>query len=79
MVITADHGCDPAYTGTDHTREYVPLLMYGAPVKSNDNNETVTYDSFADLGATLADYFGVSYHGAGTSFAEMVLINSMKE
>ena len=74
VVITADHGCDPAYTGTDHTREYVPLLMYGASIQSNDNNEMVTYNSFADLGATLADYFEISYHGAGESFADTVFL-----
>ena len=72
VVLTADHGCDPAFTGTDHTREYVPLLLYGNAVTANTNDTPVTYPSFADLGATIADYFGVPYTGYGTSFAKTV-------
>ena len=72
VVLTADHGCDPGYTGTDHTREYVPLLLYGNAVVSNKTNELITYPSFADLGATIADYFEVPYTGYGTSFAKTV-------
>lgn len=68
LVITADHGCDPGYRGTDHTREYVPLLFYGRQVKANGVADS--RDSFADLAATLADYFAVAYTGAGVSFAE---------
>ena len=72
IVLTADHGCDPGYTGTDHTREYVPLLLYGNAVVSNKTNELITYPSFADLGATIADYFDAPYTGYGTSFAKTV-------
>ena len=76
VVLTADHGCDPAFTGTDHTREYVPLFVYGANVLYNRTNSVTTYPSFADLGATIADYFGIAYTGAGNSFAQDVFINA---
>ena len=72
VVLTADHGCDPAFTGTDHTREYVPLLLYGNAVTANTDDTLTTYPSFADLGAAIADYFGVPYTGYGTSFAKTV-------
>ena len=57
LVITADHGNDPTYRGTDHTREYVPLLAY-APSRHAGSDLGVR-SSFCDLGATVADYFGV--------------------
>lgn len=58
LMITADHGNDPTYSGTDHTREQVPLLMYSPSMKqSADLGEA---DSFADIGATIADNFGVA-------------------
>jgi len=65
VIITADHGNDPTYTGTDHTREYVPLLawIHGGPVGANLG----TRSSFADVGATLADFFGADW-SPGTSF-----------
>lgn len=57
LMITADHGCDPGYTKTtDHTREYTPLLMYGAGVKPGNLG---TRESFADIGATVLKYFGI--------------------
>ena len=57
-MITADHGNDPTYSGTDHTREQVPLLMYSPSMKqSADIGEA---DSFGDIGATIADNFGVA-------------------
>lgn len=65
LLITADHGNDPTHTGTDHTREYVPLLVYNPLHK-----ETVPLgirETFADLGATIADNFGVKAP-RGTSF-----------
>jgi phosphopentomutase len=65
FVLTADHGCDPADTSTDHTREHVPLLVRGPRVEARDLG---TRPSFADLGATLAENFGVGPLGAGTSF-----------
>ena len=55
LVITADHGCDPTYSGTDHTREYVPVLMYGKALKENVNLHTGT--SYADIAQTIADIF----------------------
>lgn len=66
LFITADHGCDPTFTGTDHTREYVPLLVYGPQVKAKSLG---TRESFADLGATVADLLGVNASLEGTSFA----------
>lgn len=74
IILTADHGCDPGFTGTDHTREYVPLLIYGKQVMANQTEPITTYPSFADLGATIADYFGVSYSGEGKTFASNVFL-----
>src|SRR6056297_248617 len=65
LVITADHGCDPTTPGTDHTREYVPLLVYSPTMNITTNLEV--RDSFADLGATLAENFGLQCR-AGKSF-----------
>lgn len=56
LIITADHGCDPCHKGTDHTREYIPLLIYGGIVKSGIN--LGTRKSFADISATIEEYFG---------------------
>jgi phosphopentomutase len=56
MIITADHGCDPAFKGTDHTREHIPLLMYRKGVKAVDLG---IRESFADVAQTLAEYFDV--------------------
>jgi phosphopentomutase len=58
LVLTADHGNDPTFPGTDHTREYVPLLAY-APGRAAGADLGIR-ESFADLGATVAEYFGVS-------------------
>lgn len=66
LVITADHGNDPATPSTDHSREYVPLLVYGADVRSGvDLGARAT---FADLGQTLAEVFGLPPLTYGTSF-----------
>ena len=65
LMITADHGCDPAYTATtDHTREYTPFLMYGAPIKPANLG---TRSTFADIGATVLDYFGIEPEFSGNS------------
>jgi phosphopentomutase len=64
LFITADHGNDPTYRGTDHTREYVPLVVYGKNVKPKDLG---VRKSFADLGQTVAQNFGLKI-GAGESF-----------
>ena len=58
LMITADHGNDPTYTGTDHTREQVPLLIYGKGLKRS--GELAPADTFAVIGATVADLFGVA-------------------
>lgn len=70
IFFTADHGVDPTYRGTDHTRERVPLLAYGEPIRSAVN--LGVRDTFADLGQTLAEAFGVGPLAAGTSFAHEV-------
>ncbi|WP_136605826.1 phosphopentomutase [Paenibacillus dokdonensis] len=67
LIITADHGNDPTYRGTDHTREYVPLLVY-SPRFKNGGSELELRKTFADLGATVADNFGVKMPKYGTSF-----------
>ncbi len=64
LMITADHGCDPGYlSSTDHSREYTPFLMYGRPVTPGNLG---TRDTFADIAATVLDYFGIrpEVHGA---------------
>jgi len=66
FVLTADHGCDPADVSTDHTRENVPLLVRGARVRPG--RELGVRPTFADLGATLAENFGIGPLGAGDSF-----------
>lgn len=71
LMITADHGCDPTHTGTDHTREYVPLLVYGEAVKAECN--LGIRDSFADLGATVGELLGVQTPTEGKSFAVEIL------
>ena len=71
VMITADHGCDPAYTATtDHTREYVPLLVLGKNVK---NVNMGTRKSFADIAATVTELLGVDYDTPGESFAKEIL------
>ncbi len=71
VMITADHGCDPAYTATtDHTREYVPLLVLGKAVKPVNLG---TRKSFADIAATVTELLGVAYQTPGTSFAKDIL------
>ncbi len=66
LVVTADHGNDPTTPSTDHAREYVPLLVTGAHVKAGV--DLGTRRTFADLGQTLADVFGVGPLAHGTSF-----------
>ena len=57
LIITADHGNDPTHTGTDHTREKVPFLAYSPAMKGNGKLEDT--QTFAVIGATIADNFGV--------------------
>lgn len=65
VFITADHGCDPTYKGTDHTREHVPVIMFGKKVRPGDVGQRQTY---ADLGQTAAEYLGLPALQTGTSF-----------
>ncbi|HIZ07385.1 MAG TPA: phosphopentomutase [Candidatus Eubacterium avistercoris] len=57
LMITADHGCDPSTPSTDHSREYTPLVLYGKKIKAGINFHT--RDTFADIGATVLEYFGI--------------------
>ena len=71
VLITADHGCDPAYTATtDHTREYVPLIALGKQVRPGSLG---TRASFADIAATVTELLGVPYETPGKSFAKELL------
>jgi len=71
LMITADHGCDPGYTATtDHTREYVPLLVLGKKIRPVNLG---TRSSFADVAATIAELLGVSLVTPGRSFANEIL------
>ena len=71
LMITADHGCDPGAPGTDHTREYVPLLVYGAQIRKGVN--LGTYPTFAMIGATVADAFGAGLTTKGESLLPRIL------
>ncbi|MEQ9914725.1 phosphopentomutase [Pectobacterium polaris] len=64
LILTADHGCDPSWHGTDHTRENVPVLIYGPNVKPGSYGHR---DTFADIGQTVAAYFGLSPMDYGKS------------
>ena len=66
LMITADHGNDPCYKGSDHTREYVPLLAYSPSMQGS--GQLPIRQTFADFGATILDNFGVAGNGVGTSF-----------
>ena len=71
LIITADHGCDPTTPSTDHSREYVPLLVFGKKIKKGVN--LGTRGSFSDLGQTLAQFFDCGGLLAGTSFLTSIL------
>ncbi len=70
LLITADHGCDPGDDSTDHTREYTPLLLCGAPIQPKNLG---TRSTFADIAATVTDWLGVPFAGAGESFLPQIL------
>jgi phosphopentomutase len=65
LIICADHGCDPTWPGSDHTREHIPVLAYGAGVKPGSIGERET---FADIGQSLASHFGLAAMAYGRSF-----------
>ena len=74
VMITADHGCDPAYTATtDHTREYVPLVIAGPKVKPVNLG---VRKSFADIAATVAELLDVEYQTEGESFASEIVLSA---
>ena len=66
LLLTGDHGCDPGFSGTDHTREYVPILLWSPSLDAKDIG---VRDTFADMGASVARLLGVSWQGSGTAFA----------
>lgn len=70
LMITADHGCDPSTESTDHSREYTPLLVFGSGVK---NVNLGTRKSFADIGKTIADIFGINSKIDGESFKDEII------
>ena len=65
LIITADHGCDPTWQGTDHTREHIPVLVYGNRISPGSLGRR---SSFADIGQSLATFFGLAPMDHGTSF-----------
>lgn len=70
LIITADHGCDPTFPGSDHTREYVPVFVYGKNI--NPGFDLGVRASFSDIAATITDYFGLSGKTKGESFYSSV-------
>ncbi|CEP81712.1 phosphopentomutase [Paraclostridium sordellii] len=71
LIINADHGNDPTYKGTDHTREYIPVLVYGKNINKGYN--LGTRKSFADIGATVADILNVDLPKNGESFKSEIM------
>lgn len=71
LIITADHGCDPSTPSTDHSREYVPIIVYGKEIKENIN--LGIRDTYADISATILDIFNLSPLKYGKSFKKMIL------
>lgn len=70
LIVNADHGCDPSFKGTDHTREYIPVLVYSKVLKKSMNLGIL--NSFADIGATVGDIFGISSLPVGESFLKVI-------
>ncbi len=71
LIINADHGCDPTTKGTDHTREYVPLLVYGKNLKKGIN--LGTRETFADVGQTIAEIMDIKELSIGNSFLNQII------
>lgn len=71
LIITADHGCDPTTSSTDHSREYTPMVIYGKNIKSGINLHT--RNGFYDTGATVLEYLGVGKKIKGKSFLKEVI------
>lgn len=72
LIITGDHGNDPSTPSTDHSREYTPILIYGKEIKANNN--IGTRETFADISATILDYFNLEKLKYGTSFKKEIEI-----
>ena len=66
LILTADHGNDPIHSGTDHTREYVPLIAYSKAI--TETNNLGIRKTFADISATIAENFNIDKTNIGTSF-----------
>ena len=72
LIVTADHGCDPGFKGTDHSREYIPCLMYGQHIKEGVN--LGIRKSYADIAQTVCEYLDVPYPtGDGESFLDKII------
>ena len=69
LIITADHGCDPSFKGSDHTREYVPLLMYRHGMKGVNLGAS---DTFADIAQTISEMFGLKRFPVGKSYLSLI-------
>lgn len=71
IIITADHGCDPSTPSTDHSREYVPMIIYGDKIKSGEN--LGTRETFSDIAKTISDIFDIDSSVRGSSFYREVV------
>lgn len=71
LIITADHGCDPVTPSTNHSREYIPILIYGKNIK--ENVDIGIRDTYADISATILDIFGFEKLEFGTSFKDLII------
>ena len=71
LIITADHGCDPTTPSTDHSREYIPLIVYGKGIRKGIN--LGTRETFADISSTVLELLGIKWIGNGTSFAKEII------
>lgn len=71
IIFTADHGNDPTYKGSDHTREYIPIVVYGKQIKQNIN--IGIRNSFADIAATICDVLQIPSTGKGESFKNLIV------
>ena len=73
LIITADHGCDPTTSSTDHSREYIPLIFYGKSIKENNNLGIL--DTFASIGKTVLDIFDIENDIKGISVKSQIIKN----
>ena len=71
LFITADHGCDPTTPSTDHSREYIPLLIYGEDIKQNNN--IGIRETYSDISSTILDIYGFEKTKYGTSFKDLIM------